>query len=134
MVTTIVTDQKMSETTPNTFWLDTGTGCGSDGLKTVCTVYSGLVPISPNTTPRAPTASAACALPRLIALPSATLTLAGCQEQFMPRTRSAADQPTARHQPPRRCPPCGRVSGRLAGFVNYAGDFGQRGQSRYHPH
>src|SRR5215468_8666765 len=90
MVTTIVTAQKISETTPNTFCVDTGTGCGSDGLKTVCTVYSGLVPISPNTTPRAPTASAAWALPRLITLrtlPSATLTLAGGPEQFMPRTR-----------------------------------------------
>jgi hypothetical protein len=62
----IVTDQKMSETTPNTFSVDTGTGCGSAGLKAVCTVYSGLVPISPNTTPRAPTASATWAVPRLL--------------------------------------------------------------------
>src|SRR5215471_21449569 len=94
MVTTIVTAQKISETTPNTFWLDTGTGCGSDGLKAVCTVYSGLVPMSPNTTPRAPTASAAWALPRLIAnshplLRHASLTLAGGPEQFMPRAQAA---------------------------------------------
>src|SRR5215470_9126468 len=54
----IVTDQKISETTPKTFSLDTGTGCGSLGLKTVWTVYSGLVPMSPKTTPRAPSASA----------------------------------------------------------------------------
>jgi hypothetical protein len=57
-VTMIVTDQKISETTPKTFSLDTGTGCGSLGLKTVSTVYSGLVPMSPKTTPRAPSASA----------------------------------------------------------------------------
>src|SRR5690242_20224664 len=54
----IVTDQKISETTPKTFSLDTGTGCGSLGLKTVWTVYSGLVPMSPKTTPSAPSASA----------------------------------------------------------------------------
>src|SRR5262249_10764277 len=57
-VTMIVTDQKISETTPKTFSLDTGTGCGSPGLKTVWTVYSGLVPMSPKTTPRPPGASA----------------------------------------------------------------------------
>ena len=34
-VTMIVTDQKISETTPNTLSLDTGTGCGSLGLNTV---------------------------------------------------------------------------------------------------
>src|SRR5215475_3318523 len=55
----IVTDQKISETSPKTFSLDTGTGCGSVGLKAVCTVYSGLVPMSPKTTPSAPSASAA---------------------------------------------------------------------------
>jgi len=57
-VTMIVTDQKISETTPKTFSLDTGTGWGSLGLKTVWTVYNGLVPMSPKTTPRAPSASA----------------------------------------------------------------------------
>src|SRR5215469_5802463 len=93
MVTMIVTAQKISETTPNTFCVDTGTGCGSDGLKTVCTVYSGLVPMSPNTTPRAPTASAAWALPRLIAnshplLRHASLTLAGGPEPFRAAVRS----------------------------------------------
>ena len=31
----IITDQKISETTPNTLPALTGTGCGSAGLKTV---------------------------------------------------------------------------------------------------
>src|SRR5215471_6040106 len=93
MVTTIVTAQKISETTPNTFCVDTGTGCGSDGLKTVCTVYSGLVPISPNTTPRAPTASAAWALPRLITL--SHLPLRNAHPSGRPGTIHAADRPGA---------------------------------------
>ena len=59
MVTMIIPDQKISEMTPNTLSADTFTGCGSPGLNSVCTVYSGLVPISPNTTPSAPSASAA---------------------------------------------------------------------------
>ena len=54
----IVTDQKISETTPKMLCADTVTGCGSAGLNTVWTVYSGLVPMSPKTTPSAPTASA----------------------------------------------------------------------------
>ncbi len=37
-VTMIVTDQKISETTPRMFCVDTGTRCGSAGLKTVWTV------------------------------------------------------------------------------------------------
>src|SRR5512142_857063 len=57
-VTMIVTDQKISETTPKMLSCDTLTGCGSLGLKTGCTVYNGLVPMSPKTTPRAPTARA----------------------------------------------------------------------------
>src|SRR5206468_6721072 len=57
-VTMSVTDQKISETTPKMLSVDTGTGWGSLGLKTVWTVYRGLVPMSPKTTPRAPTASA----------------------------------------------------------------------------
>ena len=57
----IITDQKMSEVIPKTLLCDTLTGCGSLGLKTVWTVYSGLVPMSPKTTPRAPSASAAWA-------------------------------------------------------------------------
>src|SRR5215468_7796488 len=65
----IVTDQKISETTPNTFSFDTGTGCGSAGLNTVWMVYSGLVPISPNTTPKAPSSRAIRAVPCLITLP-----------------------------------------------------------------
>src|SRR5215831_8486782 len=100
MVTTIVTAQKISETTPNTFSVDTGTGCGSDGLKTVCTVYSGLVPISPNTTPRAPTASAAWALPRLITLPHPPLRHA--HPSGRPGTIHAADPAKARPGPPAR--------------------------------
>ena len=54
----IVTDQKISETIPKMLSSDTLTGCGSPGLYTVWTVYSGLVPMSPKTTPRAPTARA----------------------------------------------------------------------------
>src|SRR5437764_389410 len=54
----IVTDQKISEMIPKMLCVDTATGCGSPGLNTVWTVYSGLVPMSPKTTPRAPTASA----------------------------------------------------------------------------
>src|SRR5690242_17592677 len=54
----IVIDQKISETIPKMLCVDTVTGCGSLGLNTVWTVYSGLVPMSPKTTPRAPTASA----------------------------------------------------------------------------
>src|ERR1700761_4352087 len=65
-----ITDQKISETTPNTFSVVTGTGCGSDGLKTVCTVYSGLVPMSPNTTPRAPSSRAPRAVGCLFVLPA----------------------------------------------------------------
>src|SRR5215470_11235161 len=57
-VTISVTDQKISETTPKMLSVDTATGWGSPGLKTVWTVYSGLVPMSPKTTPRAPTARA----------------------------------------------------------------------------
>lgn len=37
-VTMIITDQKTSDTTPNTFSVLTGTGCGSLGLNTVCRV------------------------------------------------------------------------------------------------
>ena len=50
----IITDQKIREMIPNTASVDTPTGWGSSGLKTVWTVYSGLVPMSPKTTPRAP--------------------------------------------------------------------------------
>src|SRR5580658_3095791 len=64
----IVTDQKISETTPKMLSCDTLTGCGSPGLKTVCTVYNGLVPMSPKTTPSAPTASAPCAVARRLTL------------------------------------------------------------------
>ena len=80
-VTMIVTDQKISETIPKMVSCDTLTGCGSLGLKTVCTVYSGLVPMSPKTTPRAPTARVPCAVARrltvtvtvLASLPSARM-------------------------------------------------------------
>jgi hypothetical protein len=68
-VTMIVTAQKISETTPKMFSVDTATGCGSCGLKTVWTVYSGLVPMSPKTTPSAPTARAPWAVLRRLTLP-----------------------------------------------------------------
>jgi hypothetical protein len=55
----MITDQKISETIPKMFWADTWTGWGSPGLNTVWMVYSGLVPMSPKTTPRAPSARAA---------------------------------------------------------------------------
>src|SRR5215472_9980278 len=73
----ITTAQTISETTPYTFSVDTGTGCGSDGLNTVCTVYSGLVPISPKTTPKAPSSRAIRVVPCLITLPDTLATLAG---------------------------------------------------------
>jgi len=38
IVTMIVTDQKINEMTPYTLSSVAGTGCGSSGLKTVCTV------------------------------------------------------------------------------------------------
>ena len=76
-VTMIVTDQKISETTPKMLSCDTLTGCGSPGLKSVCTVYSGLVPMSPKTTPRAPTARAACAVVRR---PSPTVSASPCYQ------------------------------------------------------
>src|SRR6516162_4745747 len=68
MVTMIVTDQKISEMTPKMLACDTVTGCVSLGLNTVWTVYSGLVPMSPKTTPRAPTARAHWAVVRLLEL------------------------------------------------------------------
>jgi hypothetical protein len=37
-VTMIVTDQKISEITPKMLSVEAATGCGSSGLKTVCTV------------------------------------------------------------------------------------------------
>src|ERR1700756_5624331 len=61
-----IPDQKISEVTPKTLSSETRTRCGSDGSNTVWTVYSGLVPMSPNTTPSAPSASAACPPPRLV--------------------------------------------------------------------
>ena len=68
MVTTIVTAQKISEMTPNMLSSVTLTGCGSAGLKTVWTVYSGLVPMSPKTTPRAPSARAPWVVVRRLTL------------------------------------------------------------------
>src|SRR5579875_1183971 len=106
----VTTDQKISEITPKTFPGETRTGCGSDGLKTVCTVYSGLVPMSPNTTPRAPSSSAPRAVLRLISLSAmpypATPTLAsgtaqpaaGCQL----RPRAGADAALAARHASRR--------------------------------
>ena len=68
MVTTIVTDQKISEMIPKILSSVTLTGWGSPGLKTVWTVYSGLVPMSPKTTPRAPSARAPWAVARRFTL------------------------------------------------------------------
>jgi hypothetical protein len=51
------------------------TGCGSAGLNTVWTAYRGLVPMSPNTTPRAPRARAHWAVARLLEL---TVLLPAC--------------------------------------------------------
>ena len=82
MVTTIVTDQKISEMIPKMLSSVTLTGCGSAGLKTVWTVYSGLVPMSPKTTPRAPRARAAWAVER-------RSTLAVCQPVRSARTSSS---------------------------------------------
>ena len=58
----ITTDQTISETIPKTFCVDTLTGWGSPGLKTVCSVYSGLVPNPGEPLPRAPIARAAGAV------------------------------------------------------------------------
>src|ERR1700753_1705398 len=60
----IVTDKKISEMTPKTLSRATLTGWGSLGSNSVCSVYSGLVPMSPKTTPSAPTANAPCAAAR----------------------------------------------------------------------
>ena len=68
MVTMMVTAQKISEMIPKMLSSDTLTGCGSPGLNTVWTVYSGLVPMSPKTTPRAPTARAPWAAARGLTL------------------------------------------------------------------
>ena len=65
-VTTIITDQKISEMIPKMLSVVAVTGCGSPGLKTVWTVYSGLVPMSPKTTPRAPTINAPFAVVRVL--------------------------------------------------------------------
>ena len=51
-----------------------GRDAGRTGLKTVCTVYSGLVPISPNTTPSAPSSSAPRAVRRFMCLLVAPIT------------------------------------------------------------
>ena len=59
-VTMITTAQNTSETTPNTEVGSTGTGRVALRLYTACRVYSGLVPMSPKTTPSAPIARAVC--------------------------------------------------------------------------
>jgi hypothetical protein len=58
-VTMIVIAQNTSEITPYTLAGVIGTGRAASREKTVGIAYSGLVPISPNTTPNAPSASAA---------------------------------------------------------------------------
>src|SRR5579859_7852058 len=99
-VTMIVTDQKISETIPKMLSCDTMTGCGSPGLKTVCTVYSGLVPMSPKTTPRAPTARAPCAVARWLT----STVFASCRRRLARATlnerfdQDTADLTTARRR------------------------------------
>ncbi len=61
-VTTKVIAQNTSETTPTTFSGVGATPCGP--LKHSLSAYSGLVPMSPYTTPRAPIASLASVAPR----------------------------------------------------------------------
>ena len=57
IVTTIMIVQKTSEITPKTS-LSVALTAKPSAEKTVCSAYSGLVPMSPKTTPRAPSASA----------------------------------------------------------------------------
>src|SRR5580692_11149388 len=97
----IVSDQKISEITPKMVSWDTWTGCGSVGLKTVCTVYSGLVPMSPKTTPRAPTARAPCAVARRL---TATLF-----PSLLPACTRNPNQPGRRVVEQRQQPRCGVV-------------------------
>ncbi len=56
--TTIISAQKINETMPKT---PAGVACAAAAceVKMVCSVYSGLVPMSPYTTPSAPNASTA---------------------------------------------------------------------------
>src|SRR4051812_50218192 len=67
--TSIVIVQKTSETTPYTSAVVACTAWLS-AVNTVCSAYSGLVPMSPKTTPRAPNASAATPVPTLDLAPS----------------------------------------------------------------
>src|SRR6266536_2629137 len=85
IVTTIVTDQKISEMTPKMLSSVTLTGCGSAGLNTVWTVYSGLVPMSPKTTPRAPAVRAHWAAARLLELTVSLPACPGCTRYVPPR-------------------------------------------------
>src|SRR6201981_3654990 len=99
-VTMIVTDQKISETTPKMLSCDTLTGCGSLGLKSVWTVYSGLGPMSPKTTPKAPTATAPCAAVRrltltVVASPGRRLSRATLTNDTQVSDRSSAVQRAA---------------------------------------
>src|SRR6516165_5756121 len=98
-VTMIVTDQKISETTPKMLSWDTVTGWGSLGLKSVWTVYSGLVPMSPKTTPKAPTARAPCAATRRL-----TLTVPASLPPPLARATLTNDPRMTPSAPAARCP------------------------------
>ena len=91
MVTMIVTDQKISEMIPKMLSSVTLTGWGSPGLKTVWTVYSGLVPMSPKTTPRAPSVRAPWAVVRRLTL---TVFSSWCARQSTWTTSFAPDRAT----------------------------------------
>src|SRR5215831_19036486 len=120
----IVTDQEISETTPKMLSVDTATGCGSLGLKTVWTVYSGLVPMSPKTTPRAPTARAPWAVARRFTWPS----ISPSAHQSLAHHRSAGlvAAPVVRQRRGWRCPPAGAwVAGAGPGHRRVAGPRGR---------
>src|ERR1700677_2923517 len=121
-VTMIVTDQKISETAPKMLSRDTLTGCGSLGSKRVCTVYNGLVPMSPKTTPRAPSARAPCAVARRLTLKvsaplSSRYTRVGTRVCGQPlvyqRVSREAAHAVARHRDQERLPVQGQSAQRL---------------------
>ena len=70
--TIIVIDQKASEITPYTFAGVAATACWSME-KTVCIEYRGLVPMSPNTMPKAPSISGARRRPEWLGVSSGEL-------------------------------------------------------------
>src|ERR1700752_3530043 len=95
------TAQKISEMTPYTFCVDTGTRCGSDGLNTVCTVYRGLVPMSPNTTPRAPSSRAPRAVPCRLDRPVVALPATAASDTIRPASDAGHETQMTPHWYPR---------------------------------